>query len=62
MTRLTVSRDSQRWGGVRPEYGADIRSHRVRQHIVIYRATKKELAIVRILHVRRDIESELGAP
>ena len=47
-------------GRTRPEYGGDIRSVPVGQHVVIYRATDTELRVVRILHAHRDIDAELG--
>ena len=47
-------------GRARPEYGPDSRSFPVQQHVVIYQATDDELRILRILHRRRDIDSELA--
>jgi len=46
-------------GPARPELGQGIRARRVGQHVVIYQATETELLIVRILHVRRDLDAEL---
>ena len=40
------------------EYGAGIRSYRVRQHLVIYEVAETDVRIARILHVRREIDSE----
>jgi plasmid stabilization system protein ParE len=47
-------------GRARPEYGVAIRSHRVRQHVVIYQPGETVLRVVRVLHVRRDVDGELG--
>jgi plasmid stabilization system protein ParE len=46
-------------GKERPDYGPDTRSHKIQQHVVIFRATETELLISRILHIRRDIDAEL---
>ncbi len=46
-------------GRVRPEYGPDFLSFRVRQHLIIYQVTETEISIVRLLHVRRDADSTL---
>ena len=47
-------------GIARPEYGKDIRSHRVGQHVVIYQPHEAELRIVRVLHARRDLDIEFS--
>lgn len=47
-------------GNPRSAFGVDIRSHRVGQHVIIYQATDTELLIVRILHVRRDLDAEFA--
>jgi plasmid stabilization system protein ParE/Arc/MetJ-type ribon-helix-helix transcriptional regulator len=49
-------------GRVRPEYGPGLRTYRGRQHVVVYQATDAELRIARVLHERRDAESDLRAP
>ena len=45
-------------GRTRSDYGGDVRSVPVGQHVVIYEATDSELRVVRILHARRDIGGE----
>lgn len=45
-------------GRPRSEYGGAVRSYRVGQHVVFYGATETELVIVRIMHVRRDVDGE----
>jgi toxin ParE1/3/4 len=47
-------------GNLRPGYGPGVRGHRVGQHVVIYQPSDTELLIVRVLHVRRDHNAELG--
>jgi plasmid stabilization system protein ParE len=47
-------------GRLRPEFGTDSRSYRVRQHVVIYRVIGVELEIARVVHGRRDIETVLS--
>ena len=49
-------------GQARPEYGAYTRTHRVQQHVVVYRVTDVELRIARVIHVRRDLDSALEEP
>jgi toxin ParE1/3/4 len=46
-------------GRARDEFGAGTRSHVAGQHVIIYRVTDDEIAVSRIIHVRRDIEREL---
>ncbi|MBA3415614.1 MAG: type II toxin-antitoxin system RelE/ParE family toxin [Chloroflexia bacterium] len=43
-------------GRARPELGEDVRSHRIGEHIVFYQIRQRELRILRLHHVRRDIE------
>jgi toxin ParE1/3/4 len=47
-------------GVARPDLGANFRSFRVGQHIVLYQPSDREVLIVRILHGRRDFNTELG--
>ncbi len=47
-------------GRSRPEYGSRVRSHRVGQHVVIYEPTEAELLILRLLHMRRDLDAEFS--
>jgi toxin ParE1/3/4 len=47
-------------GRSRPEYGLGVRSHRVGQHVVIYEPTEAELLILRLLHMRRDLDAEFS--
>jgi toxin ParE1/3/4 len=47
-------------GKVRPDYGPNRRSIRIREHVVIYSVADGELHISRIVHVRRDIENLLA--
>jgi len=49
-------------GRLRPEYGSGVRSYRVRQHIVVYRADDAELRIARVLHESRDAAGGLREP
>ncbi len=46
-------------GNIRPAFGLDVRGHRVGQHVVIYQSSDTDLLVVRILHVRRDLDIEL---
>ena len=46
-------------GPARPELGQGIRAYRVGQHVVIYQSSETDLLVVRILHVRRDLDVEL---
>ncbi len=51
-------------GNLRPEYGEDIRSLPLGQHVVLYHSREDEVLIVRVIHSSRDIarlidESEL---
>ena len=45
---------------MRPEYGPAIRGLTVGQHVVFYVVVTDALNIVRVLHVRRDSDAELG--
>lgn len=47
-------------GLARSELGPGVRTYRVGQHVVIYQSTETELLIVRILHVRRDLDAEFA--
>ena len=47
-------------GEMRPEYGPAIRGLTVGQHVVFYVVVTDALNIVRVLHVRRDADAELG--
>lgn len=46
-------------GRIRPDYGPEVRSHHVGQHVIIYEPTNSELRVLRLLHVRRDIDADL---
>lgn len=46
-------------GRLRQEFGPATFSFPVEQHIVFYRFTASQLIVIRILHVRRDAESEV---
>ena len=48
---LTTRHDA---GRSRAELGRDLRSFRVRQHVVFYRLAPGQLQIVRVLHARQD--------
>lgn len=45
-------------GSARPELGQHVRTFRVEQHIVVYQPSDTELLILRIPHVRRDLDAE----
>jgi toxin ParE1/3/4 len=47
-------------GILRPEIGQGVRTYRVGQHVIIYQPSDVDVLIVRILHVRRDLDAELG--
>jgi toxin ParE1/3/4 len=47
-------------GLARPEFGPNIRSYRVGQHVIIYQASEAELRIARMLHVRQDIDATIS--
>jgi toxin ParE1/3/4 len=49
-------------GRLRPEYGSDLLSFPVGQHVAIYQVRETEIRIVRLLHIRRDASSEFEAP
>ena len=48
-------------GRARPEYGPGILSFPVQQHAIIYAVTETGIRVVRVLHARRDAESEFEA-
>jgi plasmid stabilization system protein ParE len=39
--------------------GYGVRVFQVEQHVIVYRVTAKEIRVSRILHVRRDIVSQM---
>lgn len=45
-------------GSARIDIGDGIRALRVGQHVIIYQPTDTEILIVRILHIRRDVQAE----
>jgi toxin ParE1/3/4 len=45
-------------GPARPELGQYVRALRVGQHVVVYQASDSELLILRISHIRRDLDAE----
>ena len=49
-------------GRLRPELSPATLSFRVGQHVIVYRFTDTEFVVARILHVRRDVEGQFGAP
>jgi toxin ParE1/3/4 len=47
-------------GRVRSEFGPDLRSVLVRNHVVLYSVTEFEVIVVRVIDGRMDIDAELG--
>jgi toxin ParE1/3/4 len=47
-------------GILRPELGPRIRGLRVGQHVVAYQPSETEILILRIRHVRRDVNAEFN--
>jgi toxin ParE1/3/4 len=47
-------------GKPRPGFGPEARAYPVEQHLVIYQPSDAEVLILRILHVRRDLDAELA--
>ena len=48
-------------GRARPEYGPGLLSFPVRQHVIVYALTETGIRVVRVLHARRDAESQFVA-
>ena len=47
-------------GRARPEFGDELRSVLVRNHVVLYFIDESELIILRVIDGRMDIDPELG--
>jgi toxin ParE1/3/4 len=45
-------------GPARPDLGQEVRTFRVGQHVVVYQPSDTEILILRISHVRRDLDAE----
>ncbi|MGH2614809.1 MAG: type II toxin-antitoxin system RelE/ParE family toxin [Thermomicrobiales bacterium] len=45
-------------GRSRPDYGRAFYSFPVRQHVIVYQVTETDIIVVRLLHVRRDADSQ----
>ena len=48
-------------GRARPEYGPGLLSFPVQQHAIVNAVTETGIRVVRVLHARRDAESEFEA-
>lgn len=46
-------------GILRPEFGQRVRGRRVGQHVVLYQPSQTEILILRVLHVRQDLKTEV---
>jgi len=57
---FTLLRQHPLAGQARPDYGEDIRVFSHRPHRILYRADKRELLIVRVLHSAMDVRRALG--
>jgi toxin ParE1/3/4 len=47
-------------GLLRPDLGSGVRAYRVGQHVNIYQPSATDVLILRLIHVRRDLDTELG--